>query len=125
MKGFVELLLSDDVVMDFDTEETTLKIENKLMGIEDETTRTRARQALFRCIQPSDPVKQIMQLRVKKLLRSMMMAKVETVTPTMQPLMPRFQRTVAKINRLVVVDRTVHIHTYNKLIKEAALKIKK
>jgi len=63
-----------------------------------------------------------MQLRVHKLIHGMMTNKTEPVPPTMQPLLPRFHRTVSKINRIVLVNRTVHAPTYNKLLKEAALK---
>jgi len=121
-KGLVDLLLPDCIILDLEAEETVLKLDNELLGIEDEATRARARLALFRCIQPSDPVRQIMQLRVHKLIHGMMTNKTEPVPPTMQPLLPRFHRTVSKINRIVLVNRTVHAPTYNKLLKEAALK---
>ena len=121
-KGLVDLLLPDCIILDLEAEETVLNIDNELLGIEDEATRARARLALFRCIQPSDPVRQIMQLRVHKLIHGMMTNKTEPVPPTMQPLLPRFHRTVSKINRIVLVNRTVHAPTYNKLLKEAALK---
>lgn len=124
IKAFVELLLSDDTVMDLETAEAAFKIDNKLLGIEDETTRTNARLALFRCIKSTDAVKQLMQLRVKKLLHGMVTTKADVVAPVMRPFMPRFQRTASKISKLIAINRTVHECTYTKLFKESALKIK-
>lgn len=125
IKNFVDLLLSGDTIVDLEAAETTFRMDEALVRIEDDATRARIRQALFRCIQPSDAVNQLMQLRVRKLLRSMMTTSAEaTAPPALRSLMPRFQRTMSKINHLAAINRAVHASTYERLFKEAALKIK-
>lgn len=125
-KNFVDLLLSGDNIVDLEAAETTFRMDEALVRIEDDATRARIRQALFRCIQPSDAVNQLMQLRVRKLLRSMMTTtSAEAMAPpALRSLMPRFQRTMSKINHLAAINRAVHASTYERLFKEAALKIK-
>ena len=124
ISGLVDLLCPG--TEDIRSEDTEQRIHILLTGIENEAERISTCKALFRSIQTTDAVRQIVHLRVQRLVRTMMTSNVNpamTVEPTMRLLFSLFERTVAKIQRLTTVNRGVHAERYSALMKAAALEI--
>ena len=88
-----------------------------------EGLRAKVRDTVVRCIEPANPVRKLIHSRLRKALRAMVLNGAP-VPGNLSMLLPRIQQMAAKLSKLCSVNRTVHLPTYNQLIRESAMAVR-
>jgi hypothetical protein len=88
-----------------------------------EGLRAKVRDTVVRCIEPTNPVRKLIYSRLRKALRATVLNGAP-VPGNLSMLLPRIQQMATKLSNLCSVNRTVHLPTYNQLIRESALAVR-
>jgi len=129
LSGISEMFVPEDK-LDIDVDQTISEIGKVL---ERSTLSREGRQSLIRaltqCSVPSDAVHQLLALRMRTFWgRIMKDGKVPVdlkFINASRALIPRIEKAATKLMSLANLNRTVHLPTYNKLIGEEALNLKR
>lgn len=91
-----------------------------------EPLRATTRASIVRSAEPTSAVRKLMITRIRKALRAMVLTgnAPGDIRPEVRLLLPRIETMAHKLLALCKLNRTVHLPTYNKLIGEAARKMR-
>lgn len=87
----------------------------RLINLAPPEKRERAIGILKRTASLSDPVRHLIQARIKKAFRNIL-------HPSITPLLPRINRLIGAFNALCAVNWAVHLPTYHRLVHEAVFR---
>ena len=116
-KVFLDDTRMDDAIDRIDTE-----LAQVVIG---EDVRLKAKFAIQRMAVDNSPIKKLIEARIKKTLRDMVLTGNQTqVDTTTRIMLPRIRKVAHEMARLCNLNRKVHVSIYNKLIGEAAMALK-
>ena len=93
--------------------------------------RAAVRTAIARCADPKDPVRRLLQARIRKALRALVVLQPEAAEGGQPPgisaevrlVLPRIRRLAAKLSKLCGLNRAVHSPIYDELFMAAARRV--